>query len=48
MINKITANHESNEGILLGAIHIHEGVPLYKFDNIQMVNNFKLDSFWVF
>ncbi|KAG4067212.1 hypothetical protein HA402_000203 [Bradysia odoriphaga] len=25
------------EGILLGAIHIHEGVPLYKFDDIQMV-----------
>lgn len=32
-----TAEIESYDGILLGAIHIHEGVPLYKFDDIQMV-----------
>jgi len=38
-MTKCTEIYESHDGILLGAIHIHEGVPLYKFDDIQMVTN---------
>lgn len=37
IMSKNTEINESYEGILLGAIHVHEGVPLYKFDDIQMV-----------
>lgn len=36
-MSRATGTDEPHEGILLGTIHIHEGVPLYKFDDIQMV-----------
>ncbi|KAJ6638043.1 Cytosolic endo-beta-N-acetylglucosaminidase [Pseudolycoriella hygida] len=38
-IGILSQTTDDYDGILLGAIHIHEGVPLYRFADIQMVTN---------